>query len=194
MPTLNEFRRHILDDAGELAQTTGIATPLMNNDLDGEGQRVARFLRASLSRHTALVVLRLYDPPGDGRTGPTASITAALNAAASEGILRTCEIDEFKERMCGLKDDLEARGVRFIDLRSFRNAELAHSLHRNTSPPIPHWPIWEFAHDTFELVLDLDNEFVRRGAPNIVNLDQAFDEWRDLGEAFWATVGVSRAG
>jgi hypothetical protein len=185
MATLDELRKHVLDDASELARTTGLATPLMNSDLDQSDQRVLRFLRAQLARHVVLVVCRLHEKNRPGPTGDTASIDALLDAALQEGKLAANEVTDYRQEIQRLKQELVPRGLEFSALMKFRHAELAHSLHRPSSAVIGHWPVWQFAHDTYELVLKLDQILVERGAIARANLDNEFSEWRDLGDEFW---------
>lgn len=189
MIDLDDVRKHVIDDAAELAQTVGMADPLLQDRLEGDNNRASRFFRAELARHVILVVLRLYDPPGRGPTGETASLPAVLKYAVAAQMLSPAQSDQFTSRMNGLKADLEGRGLKFSALTAFRHAELAHSLHRISSDEISHWQVWEFALDTLELIIELDQELVRRGAPAIgKRLDSELDEWRDLGIAFWRTA------
>lgn len=188
MCTLDHIRKHVLDDAVELAGTTGIATPLMYGELDETDQPVPRFLLGVLARNVVLVVLRLHETPSKGKTGKTASIPALLELAVRGKTLELKDANVFKKRLGDLKANLERRGLKFSDLKAFRHAELAHSLHRTPSAPIDQWPVWEFAHDTYELVLDLDGKLAKRGSPVTANLDRAFHEWRDFGEAFWYSM------
>jgi len=160
----------------------------MDTHLDGNHSAVRRFLRETLARHVVLVVLRLYDRRGQGPSGETASVPVLLEYAVRSRKLETKEAAVFTKRLESLKADLEGKKLKFSELRAFRNAELAHSLHRTPSPTIGLWPVWEFAHDTYELVLDLDSELVKRGASEITSLDRTFDDWRDFGEAFWSSI------
>ena len=191
MTKLADIRKHVLDDAAELAHTTGVVDPLIQADLDTEEECVPRFLRAQLARHVILVVMRMYDRPRKGPSGETASIPVLLSFASSEGLLTTYQAKSFSDRLPALKDEMEKRGVSFGTLKAFRNAELAHSLHSGPLGVIGNWPVWEFAHGTYELVLEIDAALVRAGCPLIENLDREFDIWRDQGVAFWEAVKIA---
>ena len=109
--------------------------------------------------------------------------------ALNEGRLSSAEADAFKKKLEVLRDEYEQHGGSFDGLMDFRHAELGHSLYLDVKKEgsITLSPLWELAHDTFELVLQIERELVQRGVVPIVNLDDKFHEWRDRGEVFWST-------
>jgi hypothetical protein len=143
------------------------------------------FLRSVLFRSVTLTVCRLHDRPcWDGRTGVTASIEALVEIAKNKQRLMPHETSDFHARREALKAELEISGVSYKgDLLAFRDAELAHSLHRHSpAEPIKFLPIWDFAHNTFELVIDIEKRLIEGDA---AKLDREFHDWRDRGERFW---------
>ena len=158
MMALSDIEKHVLDDAVELIASVGIANPLMHTTLlyvmQGDEQKVAHFLRRILGRHVVLVLTRLHEPKGGGKTGETASIDSYLHYAEAEGSLSAIEAARFRSKRQAIIEKLEAAGIKFSELVTFRHAELAHSLHRVTplANKLLSLPIWDFASDTFELV------------------------------------------
>jgi hypothetical protein len=155
--SFEEIRKHVLDDAVELVRITGLVAPMVDTSLDPD--TTFFFLRSVLFRSATLTVCRLHDPPcWKGQTGATASIEALLNIASSDNRLLPSEARDFDARREALKVKLTNDGVSYEeDLIAFPNAELAHSLHRHSpAEPLMFRPIWNFAHDTFELVIDIE--------------------------------------
>lgn len=186
MTSLGHIEKHVLDDAVELIASVGIGNPLMHTtllyELQGDEREVALFLRGILGRHVVLVVTRLHAVKGVGRTGETASIDSYLCYAEAEGSLSTIEADAFRSRRKEIIGKLEAAGISLPELLSFRNAELAHSLHCPTplTNKLLSLPIWDFASDTFELV-----RAIERAVSGTGRLDKEFQDWLDRGRAFW---------
>ena len=188
MTVFKEIEKHVIDDAVELVATLGVATPLIRPlayEVDEERQKVARFLRATLSRHVILVATRLHAPKGTGPTGETASINSYLYYAEAEDALTSAQADEFRSKRKAVVAKLEREGIPFADLLTFRHSELAHSLHR-TLPfenQLNSLPIWDFSYDTYELVLAIE-----RGASGTSTLERKFHEWQDRGNTFWSVT------
>lgn len=186
MTAFTDIEKHVLDDAVELIASVGVANPLMHTTLvyrmQGDQQKVALFLRATLSRHVVLVATRLHALKEAGKTGETASIDSYLYYAEAEGLLSATEAGAFRLKREAIIGKLEADGIKFSELTTFRNAELAHSLH--CSPPLANkllsLPIWDFAHLTFELVLAIEKSVSGSG-----KLDREFQDWLDRGRGFW---------
>jgi hypothetical protein len=184
--TLKDIERHVLDDALELIATIGLANPLMNTmrifELEDPYLAPALFLRTTLSRHVVLVTTRLHALRGIGNTGETASIESYLHYAEVEGALLTAQADIFRSNRQDMILKLEADGIPFAELTNFRNAELAHSLHRSlpSTNKLVSLPIWDFAHNTYELVLKIE-----KAVSGTAKLDTKFQEWLDYGLAFW---------
>jgi hypothetical protein len=180
MAKLMEIEKHVIDDALELIASIGVSNPLMHTPvvfgLSGNTQKVASFLRATLSRHVVLVVTRLHEPKGVGSTGETASIDSYLHYAELENALTDKQAKAFRLQQNVLIQKLEADGIPFAELKRFRNSELAHSLY--CSPPLANQlqslPIWDFAYNTFELTLKIKTD-----VSGIGNLDSAYNEWLD---------------
>jgi hypothetical protein len=149
-----------------------------------------RFLRQLLAHHVALIVTRLHEPRKDkGPTGATASIPALLEHARDEGRLSPPELyEDFTERLNTIKANFTSNSGDWDELRDFRHSELAHSLHRHSQPParILFQPLWELAHETFELVAGLERYLEQSGMDSMV-LENRFELWRNRGLAFWAS-------
>src|SRR5579863_324516 len=178
MSTVDDLRKHVLDDAMELMETLGIVTPSVTTaKITAPAQLL---LRRLLTRHVLLVLTRLHANAGKGQTGITASIDGVLEAVANASQLTTTEIDSFKTRRDGLKKDMEPDGVSFADIQLFRTTELAHSLHAPgaNSVGICWYVIDNFARGTYELVRDIESALLKGGAPRIRALPaDACDEW-----------------
>jgi hypothetical protein len=127
MVTVDDLRKHVLDDAVELMETFGIVTPLVTTTKIATPAQL--LLRRLLTRHVILVLTRLHAKAGKGQTGITASIDGVLEAVAKASQLSPTEVDRFKMRRAGLQKDMEPDGVSFADIHLFRTTELAHSLH-----------------------------------------------------------------
>ena len=186
MVTLDELRKHVLDDAVELIETLGIVEPLVTNGRELEP--VPHFLRQLLTRHIILVSMRLHENDCSGRTGHTASIDSVLAFAFKKAALSPADISKFRKDKDTIKSGVEVDGFRFSDLRSFRNAELAHSLHLHI-PLFTHagWhAIHQFASGTYELVKEIEIALIAAGASCIRLLSaDAYNHWVTKGELFW---------
>ncbi|MGO8841258.1 MAG: hypothetical protein ACLQF1_09040 [Methyloceanibacter sp.] len=188
--TLQEIRKHVLDDADEVTATTGMVVPLLRAQIDaGEAFAPHRFLRRLFARHVILILMRLHEEPGKKRVGETASIASLLERATADEKLSPEEAEEFQSVLGKLVSNLEVDGVRYSDLKDFRVAELAHSVHPRIprTASLPFSAIWRFAHDTFEVVLAIDQRLKASGCPSIDDLEASFDVWIDRGDAFWAS-------
>jgi hypothetical protein len=130
MTALSDIEKHVLDDAVELIASVGIANPLMHTtllyEMQGDEQKVALFLRATLG------LTRLHASKGRGKTRETASIDSYLHYAEAQCSLSAIEAATFRSKRQAIIEKLEADGIKLSELVSFRNAELAHSLHRAT--------------------------------------------------------------
>ena len=117
-----------------------------------------------------------------GKTGDTASIDSYLHYAEAEGLLSAKEAAAFRSKRQTIIVKLEAAGIGFSELMSFRNAELAHSLHCPTplTNKLLSLTIWDFASETFELVRAIEKAVSGTG-----RLDEEFQNWLDRGRAFW---------
>jgi hypothetical protein len=186
MTALREIEKHVLDDAIELIASVGLGNPLMHTTvlygMKGDEQRVALFLRGLLGRHVVLIVTRLHAPKGVGKTGETASIDSYLHYAEAEASLSATQAAAFRSNRQAIIVKLEAAGIKFSELLSFRHAELAHSLHCPTplANKLLSLPIWDFASDTFELVRAIEKVVSGTG-----RLGNEFQDWLDRGNAFW---------
>ncbi|MGO9721217.1 MAG: hypothetical protein ACLPOA_11665, partial [Methylocella sp.] len=185
MASVNDLRKHVLDDAVELMETLGMVDPLARrSDLPTPA---LRFLRRVLAKYATLVFTRLHTKAGRGPTGITASIDGVLEAAKQSPSFNPAEIVTFQDRREKLLDEMPAYGVSLEQLNLFRNAELAHSLH-------PHQPIQPFAmhvlhtfgDKTYELVRDVESALIKCGAPDIQTLPtDKYDEWFAHAQALW---------
>ncbi|HUC49517.1 MAG TPA: hypothetical protein VMA30_09035 [Xanthobacteraceae bacterium] len=186
MTTLKDIEQHVLDDAAELIASIGVATPLTATtrvfELQGDQQKVALFLRATLCRHVILVTLRLHARADTGRTGETASIESYVQYAEREGRISATQAAEFRTERKAIIAKIERDGIKFSELVDFRNSELAHSLHcpQPLTNKLPTLPIWDFAYDTYELVLRIEMAVSGTG-----RLKNYFHEWLNRGNLFW---------
>jgi hypothetical protein len=184
--TFRDIEKHVLDDAIELIASVGIGNPLMHTTvlygMQGDHKTVGLFLRGLLGRHVVLVVTRLHALKGEGKTGDTASIDSYLHYAEAEALLSAKEAAAFRFKRQAVIEKLEAAGISFSELISFRNAELAHSLHCPTplANKLLSLLIWDFAFDTFELVRAIEKAVSGTG-----RLDIEFQDWLGRGRAFW---------
>jgi hypothetical protein len=186
MATLDELRKHVLDDAIELIEVLGVVTPLVTAADVRDPAKL--LLRRLLARHVILVLTRLHAPAGTGRSGVTASIDSVLNAAAGSSLLSTTAADQFKMRRTTLKKDMEPDGVSFKDIHLFRNTELAHSLHAHVknSRGVMWYVIDAFAEGTYNLINDIEDALIKAGAPMFCSLPEGrLDEWTKRGRALW---------
>lgn len=64
---------------------------------------------------------------------------------------------------------------------------MAHSIHPTTPPTdnLYYSSILELAHETYELVLEIDKALVASGLPEFWKLADEFHLWLDRGRAFW---------
>jgi hypothetical protein len=185
--TVDDLRKHVLDDAIELMETLGVVTPLVTT-LNVEMTPAQLLLRRLLARHVILVLTRLHAAPGIGRSGTTASIDSVVEAAGKSSLLSPAEIDEFKRRRAALQMDMEPDGVSFAEINLFRNTELAHSLHAHTShvPGLSWHVIHAFAEGTYKLVQDIEAALVKAGARTLSTLPaDKWNEWVEYGRALW---------
>lgn len=185
MATVDDLRRHVLDDALELIETLGIVTPLATANVTAPPQLL---LRRLLVRHVVLVLTRLHAKAGTGKTGITASIDGVLGSHCEASPLSPAEIDEFKKRRAALQKDMEPDGVCFADLYLFRTSELAHSLHTPAAPRAGlSWHVIDaFSRGTYELVRDIEAAVLKGGAAPIQALPaDKYDEWEAHGRVLW---------
>jgi hypothetical protein len=186
MTTLKDIEKHVLDDAVELIAAVGLGNPLMHTTalykMEGERREVALFLRGLLGRHVILVATRLHARKRPGPTGETASIDSYLEYAEAERVLSATEADAFRSRRKAIIGKLEADGIALEELVTFRHAELAHSLHRQTplTNNLLSLTVWDFADATFELVRTIEKAVSGTG-----RLDNEFQAWLDRGRVFW---------
>jgi hypothetical protein len=160
MPSVNDLRKHVFDDAMDLAAITGMLVPIVEVDF-GRGVEAelhpVRFIRQQLMLSFALIVTRMHDDSPDGKTGTTASIKALLLSAAEAGRISKELCASYLEALQNLRAAYDQQGGNFEELRRFRHAELAHSLHpRAPLERLLLMPLWDLAHETFELVASLE--------------------------------------
>jgi hypothetical protein len=173
MASVNELRRHVFDDALDLAACVGLVAPLVNLPM-GTGMAVSvdpvGFIRRQFTLQMVLLVVRMHEQPREGQTGTTASIQALLDAAALEGRVSQEFRDAYVNVLERMRADYENHGGNFRELRSFRHAELAHSIHRHEQPldRLLLNPLWDFAHETFDLVASLERHLDQSGLDPMV--------------------------
>jgi len=184
--TLSDIERHVIDDAIELIATVGVGNPLMHTHaihaMHSDRQRVALFLRQTLGRQAILIGTRLHAPKGSGKTGETASIESYIHYAETENVLSTADANGFRALRKAIVEKLERDGIKISELVDYRHSELAHSLHSRVAltNKLASLPIWDFADETFKLVLKIE-----RAVSGKARLDAEFQDWLDRGLAFW---------
>jgi hypothetical protein len=188
--TIEHIRQHVIEDVADLTSLVGLLDPIVTLPRLKEADDVAhagRLLRKILSRDVILILCRLHEPADQrGTTGITASMDSLLDYAAP---------DVGEEKVAGLKKkrrqiitDLEAKGTKFSDLRAFRNAEIAHSLHRlsrETDNSLYYYSIAEFARETYDLILEIEQELALIGLTPFSDLCDLAEAWQRRGSMFW---------
>jgi hypothetical protein len=195
--SVGHIRQHVMDDAADLISLLGLLDPLVgmaslrrNDDAACSG----RLLRKLLSWDLILVVCRLHEPAGEGRTGVTASIDALLDKARAD--VGEQRADELKSKRQTIIANLETRGTKFDDLRKFRTAEIAHSIHRDSrgaDRSLFYYTIAQFARETYELVLEIENDIINScGLASLNDLHYLDELWQRRGRTFWDNTSLAR--
>lgn len=195
MASFDDLKRHVMDDARELLVVVGIYTPLITDfapetAVIGEKyQDVARFMRGHFGRQMLLLLERLHaaKPPRPERTGETASILTLLAAAEREGVLSAPIVAGFLVHRDRIREALTLEGVTSEAMKSLRDAEIGHSLHRSSTISdltLRSAAILDHAHETYELVLAIERAWG----------DQSLDPWFHTsmikGRWFWEKIGA----
>ena len=191
MTTSEDLWLHVIGDAKELLITSGLFMPLVTHfsrDLDEISARrrdTVLFLRGHLGRHIVLIVTRLHaSRPKRETTGVTASIETVLEYAREESRISQSAAGDFKSRLSQLRTNADLDGANWQDFTTFRNAELAHSLHRSSVDPdstLLSSNVLELAYNTYELVLDLEKA-IGRHPPS---LSSWYHTALNRGATFW---------
>jgi hypothetical protein len=189
--TVEHIRQHVIEDAADLISLLGLLDPIITLPRLKEADDIAlasRLLRKILSRDLILIACRLHELPDQkGQTGITASIDSLLDFAA--GDIGNEKAEELKARRKKIIDDLEAQGTKFSDLRAFRTAEIAHSLHRvsrQSDNSLYYSSIAEFAGQTYNLILEIEQVLVLYcGLTAFTDLHDLAEAWQRRGSAFW---------
>ncbi len=192
---LTTIRRHVLDDTWELIKAKNVVEPLISSPslkwMKANAQQAALFLRMQLTRQVILILTRLNALPNSGRTGETASILAVLNEASSTNTITRAATQTYLNKLSEMKQDISKQGTSFEDLVTFRNSELAHSLHNVRAIPngLSYFVISQFADGTIKLVNSIEADLIRCGCPAIIGDINEFDgHWSKYGSEFWETV------
>ncbi len=189
--TVEHIRQHVIEDAADLMSLLGLLDPIITLPRLKEADDIAhasRLLRKLLTRDLILIVCRLHEPADQrGQTGITASIDSLLDFAA--GDIGVQKAEELKAKRKKIIADLEAKGTQFGDLRIFRNAEIAHSLHRisrNSDNSLYYSSIAGFARETYDLILEIEQELVLYcGLTAFSDLRDLAEAWQRRGGVFW---------
>jgi hypothetical protein len=196
LPSVDDLAKRVLHDASDLIASMGIVAPLMQGDLGhnladvpDEKRDVALFLQAQLARQVVLLIVRLHEPRNDkDRTGATVSIPALVAYGLEEHRLTADAANAIQDHLkaaVSLYDSSvghETYPVTFEALRTFRNAEIAHSIHRwpGLGPKdLPWGSVATLAYDTYEVVLE-----VCQAVGRAADADD-FHRRYDRGIAFW---------
>lgn len=187
MAAADDLRAHVVNDAKELIASYGIYAPLQYDvsEIVPEQQHVADFLKRHLERHIALIVMRLHETGKSpvGRTGVTASIETVLNSAEDQSCITPAVAADFRKQLTKLRAGFGADD-RWQSLRSFRNAELAHSLSRvsiESDSSLRIGDLLDLAHGTLELVIDIEYALGRDRR----DFSAWHETWFNRGTAFW---------
>lgn len=187
--TAEHIRHHVIEDAGDLISLVGLLDPIVTAARLKEADDVAhasRLIRKLLSRDLILILCRLHEIADRGPTGITASIEALLGYAS--GDLNEERIADLRKRRRQIISDLEANGIKFKDLRAFRTAEIAHSLHRpsrESDNTLYYSTIAEFATQTYDLILEIEQELAMAGYTPFSDLPIMTEAWLRRGSSFW---------
>jgi len=186
-PTLDQVRMHVLEDGLAIAKLTGVSEQLIVGNLGAPLGHVPAFMRRHFTEALILVLVRMHEPAGGpGPTGHSASIETLL--ALSVDYMEPGDFEGFHASRCGLLADIKKNGTSFKYLKQYRHAKLCHTLFRTetfSDETISYHAIWQFAHDTFELVYAIDQTLQAHGRSPIEDLNDAFHLWRNRGEDFW---------
>jgi hypothetical protein len=187
--TVEHIRLHVIEDAADLISLVGLLDPVVTATRLKDADDIAhasRLMRKLLSRDLILILCRLHEVADQGPTGITASIDSLLNFASGDiGVERASELRERRKRLIV---DFEAQGTKFKDLRAFRTAEIAHSLHRmsrETDNSLYYFSIAQFATQTYDLVLEVEQELALVGYTPFSDLRDMLEAWPRRGSVFW---------
>jgi hypothetical protein len=194
--TVEHIRQHVIEDAGDLISLLGLLDPIVTLSRLKEGDDIAhagRLLRKLLSRDLILIVCRLHEPAGQaGATGITASVDSLLEFAAGDiGAEKSAELKAKRKIIIA---DPEAQGTKFKDLRVFRTAEIAHSLHRtsrDSDNSLYYSSIAKFARQTYDLILEIEQSLVLSGSTAFTDLPYLAEAWQRRGIAIWDKAFIS---
>ena len=187
--TVEHIRQHVLEDAADLISLVGLLDPVVIASRLKDADDIAhasRLLRKLLSRDLILILCRLHEIAERGPTGITASIDSLLNFASAD--IGAIGVSELKEKRKQVIADLEAQGTKFKDLRAFRTAEIAHSLHRvsrETDNSLYYSSIAQFATQTYNLILEIEQELALVGFTPFSDLRDMLEAWPRRGIVFW---------
>lgn len=192
------IRQLVAEVAADMVSLIGIVEPILgvenNRVLGAARQPVGRILRKTLIRNVVLCITRLYEDAYTGKTGETASIDGLLKAL--NGTLPDERIDELRAHRQRLLAELESAGIRYSDIYAFRTASIAHSIHRDSIGSVGELTfrhIVEFAHKTYELVLQIEQEIAVAGGVPFADLPDLIDVWERRGSEFWKPFTTSNA-
>jgi hypothetical protein len=188
--TIEHIRQHVIEDVADLMSLVGLLEPVITLPRLKQADDIAhsgRLLRKILSRDVILILCRLHESADQkGSTGITASIDSLLDFASADiGVQRTAEL---KERRMRIIADLEAQGTKFKDVRTFRTAAIAHSLHRQSresDTSLYYHSIAQFATATYNLVLEIEQELAVIGLTPFSDLRDSVEAWSRRGSTFW---------
>ena len=187
--TVEHIRHHVLEDAADLISLVGLLDPVVTASRLKDADDIAhasRLLRKLLSRDLILILCRLHEIADQGPTGITASIDSLLNFASTDiGAERTLELKAKRKRLIA---DLQLLGIKFKDIRAFRTAEIAHSLHRisrETDNSLYYFSIAQFATQTYDLILEIEQELALIGLTPFSDLRDMVEAWPRRGSVFW---------
>jgi hypothetical protein len=189
---LHTIRKHVLDDVWELIKAKSLVDPLISSPslrwLRSDAEQAALFIRMQLSRQVILILTRLNATPGSGRTGDVASIMALLQEASDLNIISRSEQSTYLDTLSQMKKDIQSQGTSFADLVTFRNSELAHSLHslKIGIGGLSYFVISQFSDATLQLITDIEKTLTDRGCKHIADIEGFALVWSKNGSDFWS--------
>lgn len=187
-----------MDDARELLVTIGVYSPLVTDFALETGAiperqyDIASYMRGHFGRQILLLIMRLHadKPPRPERTGETASIATLLDAGEREKIFTPEVAAGFRDRRQQIQANAEFEGIGPTAMKSFRDAEIGHSLHRRSAESdrtLRSSVILDVAHETYELVVAMEARWGER------SLDPWYHAYLNKGYRFWERIAGSDA-
>jgi hypothetical protein len=190
----NTCRKLVHNDALEARLAAEMATPLNSRELAEirDHHSVGIFLRRSMTRYLGLVVSRLLEDPGRGRSGTRASIGSLLVMAQDEAILSSSQIQRFHSEFKRIKTQAAKGEYDLVRaLRELRNIYLAHTLipHNEPADDVFAQHLIPFAKALFDFVMTLDQALAQATSISLpADLRKAAEDFQSNVDRFYDAV------